>query len=73
MDKFVLKSRGYNGARQRDLLDKAQGLLLEAEELGFHHCPPGTPEGDHYDRLREVCEALGRMNDKWPKDDKDRS
>ena len=35
-------------------LQVLEGLLeaiREAEELGWHHCPPGTQEGDHYDRL----------------------
>ena len=33
------------------LLSSLMEALREAEELGWHHCPPGTPEGDHYDRI----------------------
>ena len=28
--------------------------LREAEARGWHHCPRGTPEGDHYDALVEA-------------------
>ena len=28
--------------------------LRQAEEAGWHHCPRGSLEGDHYDRLVEA-------------------
>ena len=34
-------------------LDYLMEALRSAEELGWHHCPPGTLEGDHYDRIVE--------------------
>ena len=33
--------------------------LRQAEESGWHHCPRGTREGDHYD---ELVKALRKWN-----------
>ena len=41
-----------------ELLETLMEALREAENLGWHHCPPGTLEGDHYDRL---CRRLEWM------------
>ena len=39
----------------RGRMEAVADLLMEAirhgEMLGWHHSPPGTMEGDHYDRL----------------------
>ena len=39
------------------VLDLLMEALRQAEEQGWHHCPRGTREGDHYDAL---VEAYGR-------------
>ena len=33
------------------VLQQLQEAIREAENQGWHHCPPGSLEGDHYDRL----------------------
>ena len=60
MARFVRQYRGENGEvpQQLDLLQRAQDMLYEAEQLEWHHCPPGTIEGDHYSKLEALCRAL---------------
>ena len=46
------------GGRDTDGPSLYEEILMEslrqAEEAGWHHCPRGTREGDHYDRLVEA-------------------
>ena len=56
----MVQSSGEDGeVAPEGHLDYLMEALRVAEELGWHHSPPGTLEGDHYDRLvaRMIMEA----------------
>ncbi len=56
------------GRQRSELTDRSNRIdclaeaIREAENLGFHHCPIGTVEGDHYTALIEAVDKEG-MND----------
>ena len=49
-----MERRETDGPSKWDSGEYLMEALRQAEELGWHHCPSGTLEGDHYDRLVEM-------------------
>ena len=68
MERSETERHPSDGARQ--FLDVQREVLLEAirelEDLGFHHSPEGTVEGDHYTRLIKGLEVLNAQAAKLP-------
>ena len=56
----MLDCAGEDGRPQHDHLAVAQEMLREAENCGWHHCPLGTPEGDHVDAIVSLIRRLER-------------
>ncbi len=60
MAEILLPSDGENGAERLSLLDHLRDMIAEAENAGMHHCPIGTVEREHYDRLIDQEAVLAR-------------
>ena len=60
-DEFGSLGRRETDAPSSIVLEMLMEAMRQAEEQGWHHCPRGTREGDHYDAL---VEAYGKSEER---------